>query len=190
MVTIEKDKKEAIFNATLKLITENGFDATPMSAIAKEADVAAGTIYTYFENKEELINKLYLKLKEKLTNAVTEGYKPGLSTRVTMELFWNNYVQFFLKNPMDFRFFEQFTSSPYINKYTKEEGLRIFHPVLELFEKAKAEKAIKDLPNDIILAHFFAPVKSLIALHVNNNFNLNDSNLNSVFQASWDSLKS
>jgi AcrR family transcriptional regulator len=41
--------------ATLKLITEHGFHATPVSMIASEAGVGAGTIYRYFESKEAII---------------------------------------------------------------------------------------------------------------------------------------
>ena len=52
------DKKEAIFKAALALLTEQGFYATPMSQLAKKANVAAGTIYHYFSSKEELIISL------------------------------------------------------------------------------------------------------------------------------------
>ena len=49
----DQEKKSAIMNAALILITNNGFEATPMSAIAREAGVAAGTIYVYFPSKQE-----------------------------------------------------------------------------------------------------------------------------------------
>src|SRR5690606_31556619 len=53
------DKKKAIFESTLELIKENGFHGTPMSLVAKNACVAAGTIYHYFKSKDELICELY-----------------------------------------------------------------------------------------------------------------------------------
>ena len=73
IATIEKlDKRKAILNTTLKLISSNGFHAAPMSVIAKEAGVAAGTIYLYFENKEDLIIQLYKYVKE-ITNHCSIG---------------------------------------------------------------------------------------------------------------------
>jgi len=51
-----QDKKALVLQATLELISEQGFYATPMSQIAKKANVAVGTIYLYFPNKEGLIN--------------------------------------------------------------------------------------------------------------------------------------
>lgn len=184
------DKKEAIFNATIKLLTENGFDRTPMSLIAKTAGVAAGTIYLYFKNKEELINQLYLALKERLTEAVVKGYNGNLPIRVAVELLWGNYVNYFLENPTEFRFFEQFSNSPLIHKLTKEEGFRIFHPIIEIFDRAKEEKVIKDIPTEIVYCQVFQSVSYLIKQHINGSFELNKENLQTAFQASWDAIKS
>ena len=184
------DKKEAIFNATIKLLTENGFDQTPMSLIAKEAGVAAGTIYLYFKNKEELINRLYLELKERLTAAVVKGYNNDLPIRVAVELLWDNYVNYFLENPVEFSFFELFSNSPHIHKLTKEQGLRIFSPILEVFERAVSQKVIKDIPVEIVFSQMFQPVKYLIKQHITGAFNLNNQNMSIAFQASWDAIKS
>jgi len=49
------DKKKCIIQSALDLIQENGFHASPVSQVAKNAGVAASTIYTYFENKDALI---------------------------------------------------------------------------------------------------------------------------------------
>ncbi|MFH0733511.1 MAG: TetR/AcrR family transcriptional regulator [bacterium] len=184
------DKKEIIFNSTLKLITENGFDATPISLIAKDAGVASGTIYIYFKDKRTLINELYLQLKEQLTFAVINGYSKNLSIRVALELMYRNYLSFMLQNKPKFRFFEQFTSSPYIDKLTKEEGLRIFYPVIEIFEKAKRELIIKNIPNEIIYAQVFSPLSNLIRQQINGQFKFDEKTIEITFQVCWDAIKS
>ena len=48
-------KKEKILETTLQLIAKNGLNASPMSMIAKEANVATGTIYHHFKSKEEIM---------------------------------------------------------------------------------------------------------------------------------------
>ena len=40
------------------MVLEEGFTSLKMSALAQKAGVATGTIYLYFEGKEDLINKL------------------------------------------------------------------------------------------------------------------------------------
>ncbi|MEZ5022656.1 MAG: helix-turn-helix domain-containing protein [Chitinophagales bacterium] len=52
------DKKESILEATLKLTTEIGWVDTSTALIAKEANVGMGTIYRYFQSKEQLFYDL------------------------------------------------------------------------------------------------------------------------------------
>lgn len=83
--------RDRIVNAALELFAENGYDRTPISAIAKRADVAQGLLYRYFSGKEALLREIiqarfsevlatiaidpYAELHEKLeaylTNVVT-----------------------------------------------------------------------------------------------------------------------
>ena len=48
--------RRAIAEAALRLFREQGYEATTMRAIAKEAGVATGNAYYYFGSKEELIH--------------------------------------------------------------------------------------------------------------------------------------
>jgi len=63
------------------LISERGFHGTPMSMIADKAGVGAGTIYRYFENKEDLILQLYLEIKRETGKALLAGYSEELPLR-------------------------------------------------------------------------------------------------------------
>jgi len=54
LLTQQEDKKIKIFEAARRIVSEKGYEKTTMLQIAKAADVATGTIYEYFENKEDL----------------------------------------------------------------------------------------------------------------------------------------
>ena len=51
----QHEKKRDIINAASELFTANGFDATSMAAIAKQAGITPNTIYWYFANKDEVL---------------------------------------------------------------------------------------------------------------------------------------
>lgn len=53
------DKRERILKAAVKVFAKNGFHATRVSDVAKAAGVADGTIYLYFESKDELLVSLF-----------------------------------------------------------------------------------------------------------------------------------
>jgi len=53
--------RTAIVEAALRLFGENGYEATTMRAIAREAGVATGNAYYYYASKEELIREYFAR---------------------------------------------------------------------------------------------------------------------------------
>ncbi|GAV24340.1 TetR family transcriptional regulator [Carboxydothermus islandicus] len=86
------DKYEAILDAAAKIIGEVGYHKAQISKIAREANVAEGTIYLYFKNKQDLLLSLFQKrygefisnLKFEVANAKTPMDK--LKKLITMHL--------------------------------------------------------------------------------------------------------
>ncbi|ADK86235.1 transcriptional regulator, TetR family [Desulfarculus baarsii DSM 2075] len=53
------DKHRRIIEAAVKVFAKNGFYNSKVSEIAREANVADGTIYLYFENKDDILISLF-----------------------------------------------------------------------------------------------------------------------------------
>ena len=53
------DKRDRILRAAVKVFARKGFYATRVSEIAKAAGVADGTIYLYFENKDDVLVSIF-----------------------------------------------------------------------------------------------------------------------------------
>jgi AcrR family transcriptional regulator len=53
--------RAVIVEAALRLFRENGYEATTMRAIAKEAGVATGNAYYYYGSKEEMLQEFYVR---------------------------------------------------------------------------------------------------------------------------------
>ena len=54
MEKISTEKRPEILDAAMKLFSERGFERTTVDEIATRANVGKGTIYLYFENKEQI----------------------------------------------------------------------------------------------------------------------------------------
>ena len=69
------DKHEKIIQAAIRVFARNGFYNSKIAEIAKEANVADGTIYLYFNNKydilitifEEEIGKIIARVKQEMS---------------------------------------------------------------------------------------------------------------------------
>lgn len=55
----EPNKHQRILQAAVKVFAEKGFFNSRISEIAKEANVADGTIYLYFKNKDDILISLF-----------------------------------------------------------------------------------------------------------------------------------
>jgi len=55
----DENKHQKILQAAVKVFSEKGFYNSRVSEIAKEANVADGTIYLYFKNKDDILISLF-----------------------------------------------------------------------------------------------------------------------------------
>jgi len=55
----DENKHQKILHAAIKIFSEKGFYNSRVSEIAKEANVADGTIYLYFKNKDDILISLF-----------------------------------------------------------------------------------------------------------------------------------
>jgi AcrR family transcriptional regulator len=82
--------RAAIAEVALRMFREQGYEATTMRAIAKEAGVATGNAYYYFDSKEELIQEYYARNQADHAAAVLRNRLPELLWLYSMGivLYW------------------------------------------------------------------------------------------------------
>lgn len=106
-------KKVQILESALELIRENGFHGCPISMVAKQAAVAAGSVYTYFESKDEMILEVHRYVKSEVMKEISQKDDPGKNFQERFFDFWNNLTSLYLERPAFQSFLDQFSSSPY-----------------------------------------------------------------------------
>ena len=158
------DKKEQIFISTLRLINTHGFHGSPMSKIAKEADVAVGSIYHYFPSKEDLIIELYWYCKEKLNSQVFTTVDCTLAYESRFKIIWQRLVLYYLDHLEHFGFLEQFYGSPFYEgirtNIIKQKTER--NVLLHLLEEGVKSKHLKDLNVRLLISAYLGVAISLV----------------------------
>lgn len=70
--------RQEILEAALELFSEKGFHNVSMNEIAQKAEFAVGTMYKFFENKEDLYKALVLEQADRFHRALTAAIEgPG-----------------------------------------------------------------------------------------------------------------
>lgn len=77
MEKVGTERRLEILEAAMTLFSKKGFERTTVDEIASCANVGKGTVYLYFDNKEEIfwaiIEKGLLELEELLTDIITRS---------------------------------------------------------------------------------------------------------------------
>ena len=188
----KKNKREDIIHAAMTLIAEQGFYGAPMSMIAEKAGVGVGTIYRYFENRDVLIHTIYKEKEEKLVAFLLENYPSGQSVKECFFHIITGLIDYFIGNPMDFKFSEQFHNSPYGEANRRD---RIFVSTdqpdifMELYERCASQQVIKNLPPALFFNLAFAPIIWSVRDHILGMVKLDESLARIVVVSCWDSVK-
>lgn len=189
MVGKMQDKKTAALCATLELISEQGFHATPMSQIAERANIGVGTIYRYFPSKEDLINSLYIDIKTRFAQMAFKNFSETMPIRESYLLFLRSFFDYYIENPKEFLFMEQYANSPMITDGTRQETMRMFDRLRNLFDRAREENLLKDLPMAIINAITNGSTLALVKLYIFSEPKPDDATINAGLEAIWDAIK-
>jgi Transcriptional regulator len=183
------DKKSALLNATLTLINDHGFHDAPMSKIAKLAGVSPATIYLYFENKQDLVNTLYLEVKSSFSDCAFKGYHDTMPVKKGFEIIWYNIADYKLNIVNEATFLSQCDNTPMIDEEIRKEGLKHLQPLLDLWERGKKEGIIKPLSNFVLYAYSIYPLTFLMAMQKIDLCGLSQKVRDETFQVVWDAIK-
>src|SRR6202034_773378 len=75
------EKYQRILDAAVEVIAERGYFSSPVSAIAKRAGVADGTVYLYFKSKDDVLRTAIDSTFDKFHRQGGDGFKNLEDTR-------------------------------------------------------------------------------------------------------------
>ena len=134
------DKLGEAILGPLQLFAERGFHGTAVPAIAELAEVGAGTIYRYFENKEAIVNALYQRWKGALAAALVGDFPFDQPARAQLEHFVARAFGFARKHPLAFNFLEMHHHAPYMDAESRAIEAMVLEPARQFFEPAPAQQ--------------------------------------------------
>ncbi len=183
-----KDKRKALMKSALELFTSKGFDNTSTASISRSAGVATGTLFTYFDNKESLINDLYLETKMEFMGIFPPMPDDIIMTEEVVKVFWDLSINWGLKNPKKMKFIVMYKSSPYITKMTWDELAEDMALLGNIYQRSIDEGVIKDLPIEYLMeattSHVYFTILYLSSRKIKDQQVIDD-----LFPTMWDMIR-
>ncbi len=181
-------KKQQIIKAAIKLFVEKGIHATPVSLLAKESNVAVGSIYTYFKSKEELVNVIFNDILNEEISSMSDGYDKSESVYNRFSHIITKLINFMIDNPEKFKFMHFYAFSPVILDEISSENCSKNHPLEDILNLGKAEKIIKDFNNEDLFFQIYGGVSAVFSWKLFNKIAVNDKEIKNLIDMSWDAI--
>jgi AcrR family transcriptional regulator len=163
------DKRNAILDAATRLFAERGLTAAPTSEISNQAGVAEGTLFTYFQTKDDLINALYREIKLELADAMMSDFPRKKNVRARLRHVWDRYVNWGIANPKQRKVLAQLTVSEVLTKESRDAGSAPFVEFQIMIQDAVEQHVFRnDVPVELISKSLAALVEATIDLTVAN----------------------
>ena len=185
----DENKIEVIYEATLKLVLETGFNGLKMADVARAAKLATGTLYIYFKNKEVLINELYFHLKKNKTLKMLEVFDATDPFLIVFKKLWMNYLNISLAEPERMKFIEQYTHTSYLTKKTIQQSDQLLKPLEDFLSSGITLGLIKKLPVQLLLSQLMGPINESVELHYNQTLKITSRLKEELFEMAWNSIK-
>jgi len=184
------DKKiDQIYRATLDLVQEYGLAGITMSKIAKASKLATGTIYIYFNSKDELVNALFTECRKASAAIYFTGYDTEMPFKTGFKTIWMNLLRYRIEKFEEAVFIDQCYHSPFITESTKEITRKLFQPLHKLMEQGKQEGLVKDLDTFLLLTFMIGSISEIVRHSLYSGRKITDTVANDAFKLCWDGLK-
>jgi AcrR family transcriptional regulator len=144
------DKRAAIMSAATRVIAAHGL-AAATAAIAKEAGVSNGSLFTYFDTKADLLNQLYLELKTEM-GAAARGGLPAGDVRAQMLHMWSGWLRWAAACPDKRRALAHLDVSDEIAAATHQAASQAMAGIAEILERSRANGPMRDAPLAFVVA--------------------------------------
>ena len=180
------DVSEQIFDATDRLMAKEGLHHLSMHKLAKEAGIAAGTIYLYFKSEDELLAQFARRVFNKFVVAIEEGFDEHQSFFEQYKKMWWNIWHFLQENPTVLSNMNQYKSLPEFIEISSE----MEHSCWKQFcLKGQAANVLADLDPHML---FLLSLKTAMVVASDIKFlgtAVTDVILESVIERSWRAIQ-
>ncbi|HVP78705.1 MAG TPA: TetR/AcrR family transcriptional regulator [Thermodesulfobacteriota bacterium] len=145
--------KQAILQAAIEVFSKGGFRNSSISEIARRANVAEGSIYRYYKNKEDLFFSIPIQKTIEFTGEIDLHLQGIRGTFNQIRKFIWYYLYFFKTNPEYGRILmlEMRVSRSFVKTKTYNFLKKSISQILQIIEEGQNEGTIRKDVNIYIL---------------------------------------
>ena len=194
----DRDRQEMrrlIVDAATQILLDEGIDQVSIRRIAERIEYSPGTIYLYFEDKDDILYEAHLEAFSAFLDA--ENSVAGIQDPFErLKALGRVYVEFALANPRKYELMF-LTPVPRIQKKEKYDwsvSIRTYQVLRTIVEECIAQQRIRPNHPDVASMQIWSTVHGLVSLIIRQRIPMIDKDLvprmvTPVLEYLYDSLK-
>ena len=142
----QADKYKRILDAAVRVFAEEGFHNAKIEDVAREAEVAHGTVYLYFESKDDLLISIFRENIRELTEYVKSEVQKETNAEDKLGKMIALQIELVETNPelTELMLVEFPRTGRFLDNDTVSELAAYIDMIASILRKGIAEKAFKD----------------------------------------------
>ena len=160
------EKYQRILDAAVEVIAEHGYFSSPVSAIAKRAGVADGTIYLYFKSKDELLRVAIDRALQRFYDGVEREFQHVTDPREQLETIGRLHLETVTVNRSMAILMqtEVRQSAKFIAEFSHHHLVKYIQVVREVVRRGQQEGIFRQDVSDGVVAHcMFGAIDELLS---------------------------
>ncbi|HEU4636350.1 MAG TPA: TetR/AcrR family transcriptional regulator [Edaphobacter sp.] len=160
------DKYQRILDAAVEVIAERGYFNSPVSAIARRAGVADGTIYLYFKSKEDVLHTAIDKTFGRFFDQVEGQFQTIADPRAQLEYIAQIHLESHSINRSMTILMqtEMRQSAQFLARFSHHHLVRYIQMVREIIRRGQEQGTFRRDISDGVVAHcMFGAIDELLS---------------------------
>lgn len=162
MRTRDPNKEEIVKQKAIEMLVKLGIEGFGMNRLAKESGVSVATLYIYYADKEDLIQKIGTEIGEKFFAEMLKDFSPLMSFKKGLKKQWQNRASFVLKNPLEVACWELLGHSSYRNAIIEKSFSEFKSKMKNFLENALEKKELLPISIEVFWSIAYGPLYTLL----------------------------
>ena len=187
-------KREAILQATIDVVAQQGIADSPTIQIAKEAGAAELTLFRLFGNKKKLLQQTYEEVNQRFRDKCRDEIEKQKDVEQKLVALLTTAINFSRQHPNELAYFQQYINSSeglmQRPDFRYELGEDVSeYPLVAILDEGKARGIFKNLPMTALMGLAAAPMIMFLREEQIRKIKHTESDLDLLIQACLQAVK-
>jgi AcrR family transcriptional regulator len=180
-----KDKtRRNLRDAVVAEAVEKGIGAVSVAGVVERAHVSAGTVYVHFENKDDMLRKIYMEIKSEFHQLMLAA-RSEMNSEQMIRRMWFDMFAFVSEHPTEFLFLEYGNAAKILTPDQQITTQRMHVEIGEMLRRGVDDGTLAPLDSDVLTLLLVAPALQLARSAVLKSQTIPPETLELIFRRVW-----